>query len=369
MHYVITVEDSITYGRHLWTTSTMLETVFGIVHTFIVPETTNAQHEIIHTMLRRMMTMWHTHLSQDLSSNEIENPHVPDISTVHGLMVLLAVGNVLECSQIIDRRSYSQSGVHWNEHGEMAAARRQYRHLQVLFALRYVVHVGENAVLPRLLFKRSLVEFAAAVLVYKKQRVNKVEKVPGCTFAALEEKCQAVFRSNHPDLVPCLNRLVKEGVEYLYWRGPPITITQRTPEHAKLEEDKDFRDRPIFLESNHENGHPRMEVDRDEMQPGDVEMAAPGHAGAGPSGRNLRRRPSGELKRIIFNIHHFNFFLHSRFFSTAAQTATFALRAFTLIGHLRFHWRTIPVLYFLNKITFFCLTTRCFPKQTRIAST
>jgi hypothetical protein len=248
-------------------------------------------------MLRRMMTMWYTHLSQDLSTDEVENPHVPDISTVPGLMVLMAVGNVLECSQILDRRSYSDSGVHWSEHGEMAEARRLYRNIQLLFGQRYVVHVGNNAVSPYLVFKRLLVEFAAAVVVYKKQRVKQADKVPGCTLANLRKKCEAVFSSNHPDLVPCLNKLVEDQVKYFYWTGPHISITRRTAEHNELVEDKDFHDQPIFLECD--------QVVQDDP-PADVEMAAPDHDGTGASAGNLLRRPSGELESIFFKVDLFD---------------------------------------------------------------
>jgi hypothetical protein len=58
-HYVITLQHAITWGRHFIATSTISQTVTGIVHTFALDlGITNALHDNTRTLVRRMMVMW-----------------------------------------------------------------------------------------------------------------------------------------------------------------------------------------------------------------------------------------------------------------------------------------------------------------------
>jgi hypothetical protein len=58
-HYVLGVEHSIVNGRHLYATSTIRDTCYGIIHTFVMSHTiTNAEHNVTRTLLRRLLTMW-----------------------------------------------------------------------------------------------------------------------------------------------------------------------------------------------------------------------------------------------------------------------------------------------------------------------
>lgn len=58
-HYVVTLENSITYGRHFYSTATLLESVWGIVHSFVMGYgVTNVLHEnVTRTYLHRIMAM------------------------------------------------------------------------------------------------------------------------------------------------------------------------------------------------------------------------------------------------------------------------------------------------------------------------
>jgi hypothetical protein len=60
VHYVLTVEDSITYGRHFYCASTISDSIFGLVHSFVVGVgATNTLHESgTRTFLHRIMAMW-----------------------------------------------------------------------------------------------------------------------------------------------------------------------------------------------------------------------------------------------------------------------------------------------------------------------
>jgi hypothetical protein len=70
LHYVVTVEDSITYGRHFYSASTISDSVFGLIHSFVVGVgATNTLHEAgTRTFLHRIMAMWQEHLTGSIRS-------------------------------------------------------------------------------------------------------------------------------------------------------------------------------------------------------------------------------------------------------------------------------------------------------------
>lgn len=275
LHYVLTVDNAITIGRHLYPSSCSQDTAFGIIHTFVLNYmVTNTLHDNLYTMLRRIMAMWHLNYDEDPFFNGHGNPHVPDMTTTTGLMDIMAIGNLLELAHVIDRRAYKK-GIHWTEQPELGIARWSYHKLQVYFAKRYVTIVGGKSVSPLSLFRRSFVEFAAAVTVYKRRAYTiNCPKVEGCTKYAMEKKMIALFQSNYLELLPALRKLVDEEWQFMYWTGPSITVRAREKNdhiqrRKKVDPMKhmlqlDFDDRMIFLP-------PALtdEVDED----GDVKMA------------------------------------------------------------------------------------------------
>ena len=65
LHYVVTVEDSITYGRHFYSACTLSDSIFGVVHSFVVGVgATNTLHEAgTRTFLHRIMAMCLQHFT------------------------------------------------------------------------------------------------------------------------------------------------------------------------------------------------------------------------------------------------------------------------------------------------------------------
>ena len=227
--------------------------------------------------------MWHLNYDEDPFFNGHGNPHVPDITTTAGLMDMMAIGNLLELANVIDRRSYQQ-GIHWTEEPEMALARWRYWKLQVYFTKRYVTMVGGKSVSPLSVFRRSLVEFAAAIIVYKRSvKGAAYPKVKGCTKYQLEQKMITLFELNYPELLPALHALVTKEHEFMYWTGPPITIRPvergdhtRHTKMTKAVRQLDFDDNPIFLPAvqivDEAKGNSAPQDDD-----GDVEMADDRH--------------------------------------------------------------------------------------------
>jgi hypothetical protein len=303
LHYVLTVKDSITFGRHLFPCASSQQIAFGTIHTFIMNYAiTNTLHEDLGTMLRRIMAMWHLNYDEDPFFSPETNPHVPDISTVDGLFDLMAVGNILELANVIDHRSYNGTGIDWLEQGEMGMARWRYRKLQVYFAKRYVTLVGDKSIYPISIFRRSLVEFAAAVIVYKRSvKGAEYPKIEGCTRYQVERKMIALFEANYPELLPALHSLVKKEVELLYWTGPPITIRPWDKKQDRMSRrhggsnrrpsrQLDFDDRPIFLVDPDTQAMSDDEADAD--LDGDVVMK--GRQSGAPILRRSTRRTHGK---------------------------------------------------------------------------
>jgi hypothetical protein len=244
LHYVITMEDAFVYGRHFLATSTIQDTTWGIVHCFIKGLTiTNDMHNELGTMLRRMMAMWHIYYyDQVWRFSPPQDPHIPNLATVEGLMDCIAVGNVLELAQVLDRRAYLKAGIHWLEQQEMAMARWRYRLIQKIFAKSFVTVVGGQHIHPMSIFRRSLLEFAVALFQYKEDTAPTAPKLPGCTPATMEAKLSAYFQSNYPELVPAFRKLLEKGVASFRWSGPLVVITRR----KKVDETAGAQDPPSF---------------------------------------------------------------------------------------------------------------------------
>lgn len=61
-HYVLTLQHSITQGRHFYATSTIGQSCHGIIQCFILnTAVTNALHDTTRVLLHRLMTMWYNH--------------------------------------------------------------------------------------------------------------------------------------------------------------------------------------------------------------------------------------------------------------------------------------------------------------------
>jgi hypothetical protein len=96
--------------------------------------------------------------------------------------------------------------------------------LQICFNRQYIMIIGGNPISAISIFWRSLVKFAASLVVYKCQEHPGNHVTPGCTGDALKMEVMQNFKSNYPELLPCLERLVSEGAGVMYWIGPQIEI-------------------------------------------------------------------------------------------------------------------------------------------------
>jgi hypothetical protein len=207
--------------------------------------------------------MWLNCYCEDPCFNPSSYPHVPNVRTENGLRDIMAIGNILELGTVLDRRCYSSSGVHWRERIEMGSSRAMYRRLQSIISRKFVLSVEGQPVLPLVVFARSLVEFAAAVVVYKEDMESAGHKIQGCLSTKVKDKMVTLFRLNYPELLPKLLSLIDSRAEYLYWTGPSISITSYTDAYdvfrrraGKMVKNKplrDFTDFPIYVDDGNES--------------------------------------------------------------------------------------------------------------------
>ena len=222
----------------------------GVVHSFVLGhEITNQVHDNLNVMLQQMMSMWFAHYSRHSTDNDEQTHHIPNMADNQGFWDIVMIGNVLECAQVLDIRSYSSLGVLAHELVEMAVARGRYRRLSVIFEGQYSVTVGSIKTNPFSVFRRSLVEFAAALIVYKKEHDRSHDI---CSAKDVEDKMMIFFKKNYPELLPCLLEIISKKSGSFSWTGPPIeiqpirqtrqTVSQQEDEHIRL----DFVDLTIY---------------------------------------------------------------------------------------------------------------------------
>lgn len=121
VHLVLTTENAITRGSHFYSAATIRRSYYGDLHAFISGSSiTNIDHPPSRRLMRVIManwTKWYRDNAQDGPDNADLDPiaeqfrkrktaHVPDVSTCEGLLDVIAIGNLLEISPIVDMRAY-----------------------------------------------------------------------------------------------------------------------------------------------------------------------------------------------------------------------------------------------------------------------
>jgi hypothetical protein len=248
---MVTVEDLVILGWHTFSASSSQRITAGVVHTFILGGAiTTTLHDNLHKMLQCMMVMWYSRYDGNSSLRAKQNTHIPDMDNPQGLLDIIAIGNILECAQVLDRRSYKIPGVPLVEQSEMAMARWRYRKLAVVFAQQYSMAVGGQQISPLSIFRRSLIEFAAAIIIYKREQEC---QEPCCTAADVYQKVSMLFEANYPEFIPCLETMISNKVGSLIWTGPPITIQPNSAgkptRQAAISTSLNFVDLKIYPES------------------------------------------------------------------------------------------------------------------------
>lgn len=288
MHYVLTVSNSITFGRHLFPRSTIQSTIYGIAHTFVMSTSiTNTAHSQMQVMLYRLMAMWTIEYENIRPGYAVHGTHVPDVYSATGFMDFISLGKFIECSHILTHKLYGKVPDHlWREQREMATVRWRFRKLLTRISTTHVVVINDKYYSPFLFYARVLAEFAASIHTYKEERSGISVPIPGCTPKYVSIKIKDMLKSNYPELIPYLTELVDEKFGTFYWTGPDVIIRARRDIGKKVPLALDFVDRKI---------HKLATIHKDK----DGKMGAGGGSDPSPSINAVSRRKASEGKMFL----------------------------------------------------------------------
>lgn len=170
--------------------------------------------------------------------------HVPDVSTFSGLCDFMALGNVCEIGVFLQRRFYTENDLDPMDLEECHSARFRYRQFQLWFSSKYTILIDGEHVTPFAVFRRSLVEFMAAVSFYKYRMEEEVPVVPNLTSETLLQAFLEFFKSEYPELLVTFKQLTKKNHSFFYWTGPRFEVKLRNGEGTV--EQFDFKDFQLY---------------------------------------------------------------------------------------------------------------------------
>jgi hypothetical protein len=170
------------------------------------------------------------------------NPHVPDVTTYTGLCEMMLLGNVCELGVFMQRGFYDGGPNMELDIEECAMARWRYRQFQTWFQSGHVLVVNGRCYEPMAAFRRSLVEFMAALCYHKYKFDGEVPHHKHFTCTHMLHVFGRFLVLEHPGLLEtwkaaCRRRKIK----VFYWDGPKFQVRSRSDDEAEvLEEFENF---------------------------------------------------------------------------------------------------------------------------------
>jgi hypothetical protein len=160
---------------------------------------------------------------------DLDRPaHIPDISTVDGLLTIIAVGNMVELAMALDHTSYTGSSLQDRDEAEVAITRY---HLFIRwFSQQYCLLIGQDCITPQYLFAKRLADFAATIYKYRSIQCEGANsyKIPGFTPLKLQKLLSIHIDTSWPHLIPYFHQVLKNPSTSLDWTGPKFSIYSRT---------------------------------------------------------------------------------------------------------------------------------------------
>jgi hypothetical protein len=248
LHYVLTLEHTITHGKHFYAKSTLRDTCYGIVHCSILNKTiTNTEHPRTTQLLCRMLVWYIDEYERSLDTPDSESRHLPSEIPIYlytayicpgqahclnmrsntDLIDLTMLGNLIDLSHCLDGRFYSQT-VPGPEKAEMDHARKVFKRFRLLFCKhQHLLFGGDSHPVDPManFFEPSIVHFASSLVKYKSMMTAYDDAF---SLEDLESAVQRHFQAHYSDLLPSL--LEKSKLDSLscdpslHWTGPDFFI-------------------------------------------------------------------------------------------------------------------------------------------------
>jgi hypothetical protein len=179
----------------------------------------------------------------------VANPHIPDVTTFQGLCDIMMLGNVCELGVFMQRKFFDGATTMENEVEECGMARWRYRQFQTWFQSRHVLLVNGRCYEPIAAFRRSLVEFMAAVCWHKRGFTGNVPHHKNFTFLNMIYVYARFLRLEYPELLETWKRRVKSReAKVLFWNGPKFEVRLRSDHDGEVLEE--FEDFPVVSGEN-----------------------------------------------------------------------------------------------------------------------
>lgn len=139
----------------------------------------------------------------------------------------MAVGNVLELGHALDKRFYNDT-LSKQCMEEYDVARFNYRLLRKIFAQRYSVMLNDQLVLPAAMFRRSLMTFAGALVMYKYRGYDENADGRDCTPEIFHIEISKIISMHFPEYVWEFD-LEMKNPSRIHWNERSIDIRPRLP--------------------------------------------------------------------------------------------------------------------------------------------
>jgi hypothetical protein len=212
-HAVFTPDHSICHGGHFYATSTMQDTMFGIVNTFMSPDAlTNTDHRPHGILLRRIAAFYHEILVKErVENDEYQLGHLPNLKSFEGVLDLLTFCNLMILANVLDPRTYQfapggthkdhclhdVNGIPAKERYEMTYARGRCWDIILWFFSKYEIFEKESGLGidgHKQVAMRYLSDQGSAILEYKRRAdKNIAEYGSPHTLKALTEQMKLCF--------------------------------------------------------------------------------------------------------------------------------------------------------------------------------
>jgi hypothetical protein len=220
---------------------------------------TNVDSHLLLIFLRRLMAAWHDSYVCNPDFDPSTDGHIPNLGAMDGLLDFIAVGNVLELAAVLDPSAYAGNNGS-RQQSDMGSARSLYRRLQKYFVQNYRTSVAKTPISPLNIFRRYLVEFAAALVVYKEERPHS-SGFKSCTTGRVKAKVKSFFQTNYAELVPKLDSLIEANHRWLTWTGPSITIEPWKSPNSGIHYSLDFNGGDALYTVAEKEEEPESETD------------------------------------------------------------------------------------------------------------
>ncbi|KAJ3488570.1 hypothetical protein NLJ89_g11603 [Agrocybe chaxingu] len=235
VHSVITTGHSICHGGHFYATSTIQETVCGLIHSFICRDLiTNTSHHPSRLLLRRLMQFFYYGLVMEHPTDESEKAHLPDLLTQQGSLDFIAVCSLNVLGNVLHHQTYSAPNQDEDEPADQEQQKLwdQYDVNDISFDERTHIRHARGLALDAIRWYETKFEVieskygdrvelpteciglhASSLLRYKERAIAEgVKGAPHCEYWMLKKQIKNALQLHPPSLAACDDYLqLKDG--------------------------------------------------------------------------------------------------------------------------------------------------------------